>query len=497
MKNQNTKPRKQTLCFCLIVFLCTFSFGQRTVVSGTVLDKESGEPIPYANIAFKHSSVGTITDFKGYFYIDTKLATDTLLASYVGYKPNYVSIKVNSTQKVEINLSSNVHALDEIVVTPGENPAFIYLDKIKERKKFNNPDRFSSMSYKTYNKLRLDLNNINDELTQRRVLRKFQFVFENMDSSEVFGKTYLPVLITESVSNFYYQKKPKVEREVIEAYKMSGIENTSFAQFTGKMYQKLNIYDDFMTYIEPGFVSPIADFGKLYYKYYLEDSAYFDDSWCYKISFKPKRKRERVFYGYFWVADTSWALKKVQLRVASDVNINFVNDMMAITEFQKVNDSLWFIKNEEILIDFNLGEETYGFFGRKYASYSDIKVNTDLPKEISEIKTDTYILEEKLKRDDGYWEENRTLKLSEDDANVYDMVDSVKKIPLFNTVFTFADMIYSYYLDAGPLEIGPYYTFYSHNPIEGHRLKFGARTSSEFSETYRFGGHLAYGTYDK
>ena len=484
----------------IAIFLFQFSvslFGQKTTVFGTVYDKETKDPIPYANISFKHSSVGAITDYKGYFHITTSYATDSLLASYLGYEMASKPIKKNQTQEVTFYLESSMLNIEEVVVTPGENPAFELLRNINDHKKQNNPERYQSYQYKAYNKLRLDLNNIDENFTSKKIWNQFQFVFDNIDSSEIFGKKYLPILITESVSNFYYQKRPKVEREVIEAYQMSGIKNASFAQFTGKMYQKLNIYEDFMTFIEPGFVSPIADFGRMYYKYHLEDSAMIDNNWCYKITFKPKRKRERTFYGYFWVADTSWAIKKMQLRVASDVNINFINDMMAVTEYQQVDDSLWFIKNEEILLDFNLGDESYGFFGRRNAAYTDIILDKPIPEDISDLKTDTYVDEEELEKDTTYWKQNRTLELKEDEANVYEMVDSVKNVPVFKTIYSIADMLFAYYYEIGKFEIGPYYTFYSKNPLEGHRFKIGARTSEKFSTTYRFGGYTAYGTLDE
>lgn len=484
--------------FMLFFFVTEDVFSQKTLVYGTVYEKGTDDPIPYANISFKHSSVGAITDYKGYFHIVTSNATDTLLASYLGYEMEAVSVDKFREQEVNFYLEPAHMTIEEVVVTPGENPAFEILRNIYAHKKDNNPERYQTYHYKTYNKLRLDINNIDEDFTRRKILNQFKFVFENIDSSEIFGKTYLPVLITESVSDFYYQKRPKVEREVIEAYQMSGITNTTFAQFSGKMYQQLNIYQDFMTFIEPGFVSPIADFGKMTYNYHLEDSTTIDGHWCYKITFAPKRKRERTFYGYFWVADTTWGIKKMQLRVASDVNINFINDMMAVTEYQLVDDSLWFIKNEEILLDFNLGEDTYGFFGRRNASYSDIVVDKPIPGEILKLNTDTHVLEdEALAHDNSYWEENRMLELKEDEANIYEMVDSVKNVPVFKTVYSIADMLFAYYYEVGKFEIGPYYTFYSTNPIEGSRFKFGARTSENFNSTFRLGGYAAYGTLDK
>lgn len=475
----------------------TILVAQKTIIRGNVTDIESGKPLAFTNIVFLHSSVGTISDFDGIFFLETYKATDTLIASSLGYVSQKIPIKPGSVNELQIKMYPTSLAIEEVVVTPGENPAFKLLRKIKENKQFNNPDRFSSYQYKSYNKLRLDLNNIDAKFKKQPLLKQFQFTFEYMDSSEVFGKNYLPVLISESVTNYYYQKNPKIEREVIDAFKISGIQNNSISQFSGKMYQRLNIYDNYMDLFEPGFVSPVADFGRMYYKYYLEDSTFIDNSWCYKISFKPKRKLERTFYGYFWVADTSFAIKKVQLRVSKSVNINYLNDLIAINEYSKINDSIWFLTSEDLLLDLYITDKTTGFFGRKVSVYDDIVIDQPIPDSIVKLRTDTYIDPDNLKKDSLYWKENRKLELTGEDDGIYEMVDSVVQVPAYKRIYGFLELLFDYYLVLGPIELGPWYTIYSHNPIEGHRFRLGGRTSNNFSTKIRFSGHVAYGTRDE
>ncbi|MFC2112934.1 DUF5686 family protein [Bacteroidota bacterium] len=476
---------------------CTFAslHAQKTIVHGVVLD-ENDEPMSFVNVAFIHSTVGTITDINGTYFIETLHPTDSLVASSMGYGRQTCLVKKYQEQKIDFRLAEITHEIEEITIKPGENPAFRILRNIYARKKINNPDRFESYQCKSYNKLRLDLNNIEDEFKERLLVRQFDFVFEHMDSSEMFGKNYLPILMLESVTQYYYQKSPAVDKEVIEAFRISGDLNSTVSQFSGKMYQRLNVYDNFISLFEPGFISPIADFGKFYYKYHLEDSAMIDGSWCYQIAFQPRRKMERTFYGYFWVADTSWAIKKVQLRVSSDVNINYMNDLVAINEYQMINDSVWFLKSEEILIDFNLSDKSYGFFGRKFSSYEDIKFDQPVPDKIRKELTNTIVLEDSLERNELYWESMRPDGLSLEEEMIYQMVDSVKNVPIFKTIYGIGELLLDYYYVIGPVEIGPYYTFYSYNPIEGHRFRLGGRTSPNFSTKLRLGGHVAYGTKD-
>ncbi len=482
----------------IIFLLSTLTLSaQKTIVRGTVSDGETGEPIPFVNIVFKNSTSGTISNFDGIYFLESQYATDSLIASCMGYEPQAMPVKKGMQQIIHFQLMPARLSIDEVVVRPGENPAFQVLRNISANKKFNNPERFSSYQYRSYNKLQLDMNNVGEKLKDRWVIKNFDFVFNNMDSSEVFGKNYLPVLISESVSRFYYQKNPSVEREVIEAFKISGIQNNTISQFSGKMYQRLNIYDNFITLFEPGFISPIADFGRAYYKYVLEDSSMIDDTWCFKISFKPKRKLERTFYGYFWVADTSFAIKKVQLRVSPDVNINYLNDLIAINEYKRIDDSTWFLTKEELLLDFYITDKSTGFFGKKTSIYDEVVLNQPLPDSIVNLRTDTYVNDEDLRKDSTYWNKNRKTELTNEEEGIYKMVDSVIQVPTFKRIYKLVDLLFDYYWVTGPVEFGPYYTFYSNNPIEGNRFRFGGRTSPDFSEHIRFGGHVAYGLKDE
>ncbi len=82
--------KKHQLAFktILLLFLAlssSYSIGQTTKVKGKVLD-ESNNPMPFVNINFVNSHIGTTTDFDGMYSIETKWATDSLSASFLGYQ---------------------------------------------------------------------------------------------------------------------------------------------------------------------------------------------------------------------------------------------------------------------------------------------------------------------------------------------------------------------------------------------------------------------------
>ena len=67
----------------LMLVLCASSMAQTTRITGTVSDAKSGEPLPFVNIAFVNSRIGTTSDIDGRFMLETFYATDSIRASFI------------------------------------------------------------------------------------------------------------------------------------------------------------------------------------------------------------------------------------------------------------------------------------------------------------------------------------------------------------------------------------------------------------------------------
>lgn len=489
---------KLSFALFIIIFLqSTILTAQNTKIRGKITDKETKEAIPFVNVLLQGTTAGTVTDFNGDYFIETKAVADSVVFSCLGYNSVTLPIVKHSFQTINIELDLQDVQLNEVIVLPGENPAHVLLKKVIAKKEVNNPKNVSSYSFECYNKLQFDINNFDERYRKNKLMNKLQFVFDYVDTSAITGKTYLPFLLIESVSDNYYQDKPRLEREVIKASKISGTENQSVAQFTGKMYQTYNIYDNTLDVFGQGFVSPISDYGTAFYKYYLIDSSFIDNNWCYQISFKPRRKQESAFTGYVWIADTSFAVKSVQIRIPDDANLNFVNDLVASAEYKKVNDSVWLPEVDFLFIDFNLTDKTTGFFGRKTTTYRNYVLGAPIGDEVKSLKNNIVVAEDAMKKDNLYWQKARHVPLSEKEANIYAMVDSVQRLPIYRTFIDLLNLFINYYYVVGKFEVGPYYTLYSFNPIEGNRFRLGGRTSNDFSTKLMLSGHVAYGTRDQ
>lgn len=86
--------------------------GDNSKITGLVTD-EKGEPLIGASVKIKGDNSGTITDLSGHF--DLNAPTDAILViSYIGYDPK--EVPVNAQKNLNIALSDNMKALDEVVV---------------------------------------------------------------------------------------------------------------------------------------------------------------------------------------------------------------------------------------------------------------------------------------------------------------------------------------------------------------------------------------------
>ncbi len=491
-------PRINLVTILILLLLLPFGMsGQKTVVKGVVRDADTQELLPFVNVHFPGTKIGATTDLNGKYRVETYYATDSLQASFIGYKSQTKSIRKDQEQTIDFALSSGSFELDVAVVKAGdeENPAHAIVRGILRNKDANNREKLDAYEYEVYNKVEFDLNNISDEFREKKLLKAFDFVWDNLDSTS--EKVYLPVFMTETLSNYYYRKEPKNERELIHGTKVSGVENQSVAQFLGDMYQNVNIYNNNILVFGKSFVSPVSNSGFLFYKYYLLDSTYIDNKWCYLIKFQPRRKQELTFNGEFWVNDTTFAIKQVEASIADDANINFIHGFSVKQEYDEVQDEVWMLTKDQLMVDFNLTEKSMGFYGRKTTTYKDFIINEPRNDKFFSGISEIIVSEEAYERDEAYWEKVRHEKLSENEAAVYAMVDSIQNVPQFRTVADIITIFVTGYHVLGNIELGPYYTTYSFNPIEGHRLRLGGRTSNAFSKRVMFEGYSAYGFSDQ
>lgn len=485
----------------LIISYPANSIAQVTKIMGKVTDSQTKEPIPFANILVVGTTIGMLTDFDGNYSLELKnTKAESISASLLGYSKTTKPFTKNVFQTINFELVSENLDLPEVVIKYTGNPADRLIDSIVKYKERNTFQSFDKFQYNAYTKIELDANNITEKIEEKKLFKPFQFVLAYVDTSTINGKSYLPVLISETNSVIYERKSPKSKKEIIQATQISGLDNPSVSQFFGNMSQQVDVYSNFTELFEKNFVSPIANSGHDYYKYFLVDSTYIGNKWCYHIMFKPKRKQELTYTGSLWVNDTSYAIVKIKMRIAEDANINFVNDLEVDQEFEWTDDKFWMKTKDVLLVDFNIvdnAKKLIGLYGHKTNIYGNFIFDTIDYERVFALPSDVTFEKNATDRSEEYWETSRPEALTTSEENIYKMVDSIKNVPIFRTYSNIVYGVINGYFPWKKLEIGPYSKLFSYNSIEGARFRIGARTANSFSKKVQLEGYLAYGTLDR
>jgi hypothetical protein len=493
-------PGIRFLAACVLTFCVLQSSAQETKVSGRVYDPLTNEVIPFAAIVFKGSTVGTNSDINGNYTVSTMDKVDSISATFVGYIPVTLPVQRGKTQTINFALRVNKFDLPEVNIKAGENPADIIMREARRNKEKNDRTSVNAYQYESYNKIEFDINNITENFKNKRVFRPFKFIFDNVDSSGTNKKPFLPVFLSETLSDLYFTKEPKHQKEIVKASKISGIENNTISQYLGDFYQHINVYDNYIYLFGKGFVSPLSDVGPVYYKYYLLDSAYIGEKWCYKLKFKPRRKQELTFNGEVWIHDTTFAVKKISMRIADDANINFIEDVAMVDEYDFVENKQWMLSKEILVMNIapteRKNKETMGFIARKTNTYKNFILDQPKPESFFAGGEEVVVLDDATKKDESYWQRMRHDSLSRSEQKIYGMVDTLETLPIFNTYLDVITFLATGYYAVGPIDIGQLFSLYSFNELEGSRVKLGGRTNNKFSKAIQLKGYCAYGFRD-
>ncbi len=476
--------------------------GQQKIIRGIVLDSHSEERIPFASVSFKNTTTGKLTDSSGTFtFYLNDWSSDTLEITCVGYQPfRYIIDKRKDTISKTFKMERGTFN-DGASVKIKVNKGLLVWRKIVQHKPENDRYRFENFSYELYNKLELDLKNINfQKFGKFKPLKPISdLINENIDTSE--GMKYLPTYLTEVLSDYYYQKNPKRRREIIKADNITGEKNESVSKLLGGMNQVVNVYNNFIPLFDKQFVSPISDNGDYYYNYRVIDTQVISNQRFYHLVFTPRRQGGDTFEGDCWVHVGTFAIQRMNLRLGKEANINFLENLSLIQEYKFLNDATWFLSKDKFVADLSpAGKEKPGFIARKTTTYRNVIVNdSSVVGEVSKNKLmeEIITLPKANEKPREFWETARHEPLTKTEAGIIKMIDTLTNAPVFQKFTRTMAFIGTGYKDVGNYQIGPWFNWITSNGWEGFRVRFDLATNKDFNKKIKFHTYLAYGFGDK
>lgn len=514
MKRVNLYGKAKFTLLLLVLLNAGWIIAQNgsTLIHGKVLDARTNEALPYASVQSIGENLGARTDLDGNFLLEVSGQVSKIRVTYVGYKPEIVSIRSGTRNELTVRLSEATVTLNEVEIRPDKyrrknNPAVGLVAQVFAHKDQNRRQGLNYYNYEAYEKLQLDLNNVTDKFRNRRALRKFQFIFENVDTNAVNGKVALPVYLRERLMNVYFRKDPKAEKEYVTGEQQTGLkgylEEDGISAYLNNLYQNVDIYDANISLLSTQFVGPLSNLAPLMYHFYIIDTLEYEGAKYADLFFAPANKNDLAFVGNMLIAlDSSYAVRKVQMGISKKINLNWVSDLHLEQEFDFFGtgtDRRLMLVKDEISMDFQLfkSEKGRSILGRKSVSYKNYALNKPLPDSLFRTRITTIVDEQTSQRDANFWALRRHHPLSKTELGIFKMVDSVQNVPAFRRSMDIAVLLLAGFKSFDWFDLGPVNTFYSFNTVEGFRPRIGGRTNGKLAKNILLEGYAAYGFKDE
>lgn len=480
---------RSNLIYKVVFIIITLSiselaFTQQKTVTGYVKTENTKEPVPFANISIKGTTIGVASNWDGYFSIDANIG-DTILLSSIGYIPQKIVAQSHTQIPVTVYLEQNYFSLDEIKVKPNKDFSKEVLKKIQKHKKENHKEVLSTKDYKDFTKTTIYIA-LDSTSQSGQYFNKIGNVTVKIDDENL---NYTPIYVAQEANNIennvptllYNQKEailPKLN-ETIESL---------MSQY---LLVQLDLYEDQIYIFDKGFVSPLNNVGGLYYNICFSDSNIVDDKVVYNFSFYPRNKYAPLFTGEFSVNKKNYSLRQMNVYFKEEANVNFVTGFKATVAYKKQPDGKMFLSYQDVNVNLALISKKK----KEDATYAADRINDVSGGNWLLNKTTVFSTSKELEKiEAAQWSQQEDIKSKEFDLQDYERISTIQQQPLIKTLDAIGGICLTGYLNLGYIDIGSVFDIYSTNAIEGHRITLPARTSEKLFKYFTLGGFVGYGT---
>lgn len=426
----------------------------------------------------------------------------------MGYQAQTIQAVNIPEGPLTVHLVKTFTILQDVVVSTNRrakyrnknNPAVELIRKVIANKAQNGPGADDYTTFSQYEKTRLLLDKLPRLLVDNKLLKRYHFLFENKDSVIVPGRSLIPVYIEELLSQNYYRKHPKKNKKVI-----TGRKSVDFGEFIdmkgissalNRLYEDVNIYDNTISAFTMQFVSPVADLAPTFYMYFIRDTIEENGEKLVQLYFSPRNPEDLLFRGTLYITlDGRYSIRKAELSVSKHINLNYVREFKVKQDFEKGPGGRYHLSNSDMIALFSPFPRSPGVVGERIVTVNQF--DTEAPDDTVFYGPAVDTLRETAHQTDSFWTEGRPTPLSHTEAKTYANTDSLVHMRSYHRLMDYMTAFTAGYKSAGKFDVGAIGSFYTFNPIEGQRLKFGGRTNTKLSTRYFGESYVAYGSTDK
>lgn len=474
----------------LFLWVFVFSFSQSRLA---LVNEVNREPISDAVISCNGKILGR-TDANGYFEFKAKCKSIQLEA--VGYFKE--SALVENDMKVSlIKTSSKTKSIETIILEDKSDPSALeILRKVDQLFKSNSPQSLDSYTYKSYEKVSLDIDEdsiaaFNQVFDNFKLFKKQKAKdsLNNISARNIFSKSKL--FLWERAQEFLYSKKYGEKVNILDN-RISGLKQP--------IYEMIALQSN-----RNKIPSQIKQENRGLYRFYLTDTIEVEGRKNFVIRFRevnyknPVKKRK--FSGYLYIDTETYGIKKIE-------NVSKIKNEGNITSIWVFYNNKWFLSEENVKLRMSrmmMQEEekpedpenhpkkekksfgTYAYLSSKYFDFA-----SPIEEDPKDFKGYTF----SVKNADGKTLNlYRTEPLSAREKNTYTTIDSLGKIYNIDSKARILTGLINGQVRAGSFDfdVGE---LVNYNLYEGFRVGLKAKLNENFNPYFSPDYYFAYGFKD-
>lgn len=480
------------------------------VITGVVVDEDTGDSIPHAALEYKELRDVTTCDAGGRFSANRHNG-EYITISAVGYQTLRILIGQNTPDEMRITLESDTKRLEGVTVhakrgrySRKNNPAVELMRRVIAAKKRTDLSNHDYYQYNKYEKLTFAINDINpSELTDEK-MKKRPWLARQIEFCEYNNKLILPISVDETVTQNLYRKSPKNEKTIVTGQQASGVNDLIQ---TGEVlntvlkdvFTDVNLYDDQIRLLQYMFTSPIGKDAISFYRFYIVDTVKVERDSCYHLQFLPNNQQDFGFRGELWVLkDSTLHVRKCKLSLPKKTGVNFTDNLNIVQEFTRLPDGEWVLSADDMIVELSVAKFITKFVVIRTTRMRDYDF-AKIPDGVFKGKTKVRYLPNSKMRDEAFWHENRGVVLTKSENSMSQFIESLSNTRGFKYIIFGLKAVIENFVETGSkdhpslVDIGPINTMISTNFIDGVRTRLSAQTTANLMPHFFISGYYARG----
>jgi hypothetical protein len=420
------------LKFLLIYFFILSSVvaeAQIFKLSGKVLDVNL-QPIAYATVRLKNRETGTSTDAKGFYQLQVSNGNYEMVVSIIGYQTKTATVIINKAdEKQNFILENSKSSIKEIKITSNRKDRSEEIIKnvivrkeeiLKRVKSYNVQLYIKALQETSANKNKIDANYFD---LQKRVKDSIRKVIGSLNMAEV-------------VLNLDYEYPNKIKETRLAVKKNDDISNLFYLTTTDGDF---NLYNNLLkapALSTASFLSPISNSGLIAYKFKTISITNYENYKQYRIKFTPRKSGNALIEGELIIMDSLWVLKSAVANFPNHLTPEY-SKFAIKQQYEDVGEGIWL----PILQTFDyMAANNKRNSGTSTVTYKSYNLDTLFPKkhfgeELSSTAQEAY------EKDGKFWDENRTIPLTEKELIYVKFKDSVYQFTHSQTYYDSIDAV--------------------------------------------------------